>query len=437
MKAAYLNQAINLLVSVLMVPMLLKFLSLGDYILWAIFTTFGGITLQIEGSVQILAVREIATEFHAGSPVRVDAAIRRARKAYRALSLFVLIPFTAIGMVYFTYGVSLDLERHWQLEWFVFALTYSVNYFFGANNSILLAMGKVREFNYIGSFSRTLYFGGTLVLLLMGLSVVGICISFAVSVATTCSLVAIQARRSLRAGVATPAGSSGSGDLPVQTRVTHLAAYTAYTFAAYALYRGGVLVAAHFYPKNVVGAYGLTLQTYAMLTAFALVPIQVWLSRLVKAILKEDAGGVIGELSRTLMLANGMFLGGVAGMVLLGNRVLATIGSSIALPAPGDLLIAAFAFLIELNMFVLLNFLVTKRQYQFVPVYLLSAGIAFSAAIAAVSFSRNLFLSLVLLPAIVQLTVCLPLVVRLVSAELKMAPGMFVSRLWQHAVARH
>ncbi len=37
MRAAYLNHGINLLVSILMVPVLLKFLGLSEFILWAIF----------------------------------------------------------------------------------------------------------------------------------------------------------------------------------------------------------------------------------------------------------------------------------------------------------------------------------------------------------------------------------------------------------------
>ena len=251
MRAANLNQAINLLVAILMVPMLLRYLGLGEYILWAIFTTFGGITLQIESSIQILSVREIAKQHHANDGAGVQRAVRRARKAYAMLAAGVLVPFLIAGFLYLTYPASGKVGSHWGLEWIVFTVAYAINYFFGANNSILLALGRVDIFNYVNSLTRSMNFVGSLLLLRAGLSVMGVCISFAVSVVVGCSLIAIAARKSLRETARADAGVDSGYSQPGGVAAADLARYTLFTFFSFALYKGGVLVAASLFPKNV------------------------------------------------------------------------------------------------------------------------------------------------------------------------------------------
>ena len=103
MRAAYLNQSINLLIVILMVPLLLKYLDLSEYILWGIFTTFGGITLQIENSIQILSVREISREYHTGNSEAVRHVVRRAKKAYSLLAAGVAGPFLVTVFLYLSY----------------------------------------------------------------------------------------------------------------------------------------------------------------------------------------------------------------------------------------------------------------------------------------------------------------------------------------------
>jgi len=369
MRAAYLNQAINLLVAMLMVPMLLRYLGVGEYILWAIFTTFGGFTLQIESSIQILSVREIAKQYHSNDGVGVRRAVRRARKAYTMLAGGVLGPFLIGGFVYLTYPASSKVGNHWALEWLLFSATYAVNYFFGANNSILLALAKVDVYNYVNSFTRALNFAGSLLLLRAGFSVLGICISFAISVAVGCALIAVAARRSLRDALSAADGHASGDRQAGGVAAADLVRYTMFTFFSFALYKGGVLVAVSLFPKSEVGAYSLTLQALTMLSALALVPIQIWLARFVKAIVANRRIEVIRELAHTFLYANLVFIGGTTALALFGNALLRYIGARVMLPGAADLLTVAAAFLVEINLFILINLLVTKRRYEFVRVY--------------------------------------------------------------------
>jgi hypothetical protein len=436
MRAAYLNQAINLLVAMLMVPMLLRYLGVGDYILWAIFTTFGGFTLQIDSSIQILSVREIAKQYHGKDGAGVQRAVRRARKAYLMLASGVLGPFLIAGFLYLAYQASDKVGNHWGLEWLVFSATYATSYFFGANNSILLALAKVDVFNNVNSFTRAMYLVVSLLMLRVGFGVMGICISLALSVAVGCSLIAIAARKSLRDTAHASPDWDASSIQSGAVAAADLVRYTVFTFFSFALYKGGVLVAVSLFPKSEVGAYSLTLQAFTMLSALALVPIQIWLASFVKAIVADRRTDVIRELARTFLYANSVFVAGTGALILFGNTLLLYIGAHVTLPGRLDLLIVAAAFLVEVNLFVLINLLVIKRRYEFIGIYVACVSVGLLSALCAAWLTHDLIVSLIVVPCVVQTAVCLPLIVKRVCTEIKATPASFIALIYQHAFAR-
>ena len=68
-----------------------------------------------------------------------------------------------------------------------------------------------------------------------------------------------------------------------------------------------------------------------------------------KTILAGNLAAVTSELARTLLFANLMFISGTAALLLMGNKLLTSIGSSIELPETGDLLLVGCAFLYRLH----------------------------------------------------------------------------------------
>ena len=109
----------------------------------------------------------------------------------------------------------------------------------------------------------------------------------------------------------------------------------------------------------------MTLQALTMLSALALVPIQIWLAQFVRAIVTDNRAEVIHELARTFRYANLVFIAGTVALVLFGETLLGYIGTRVTLPASGDLVIMARRSW-SINLFILINFLVTKRRYEFV-----------------------------------------------------------------------
>jgi hypothetical protein len=429
MRAAYLNQLINLVVTILLVPVLLRYLNLTDYLLWAIFTTFGSLTLQFESAIQNASIREIAAAFFGRDMESLVGAIGKARFAYRLLAGFVMVPLFAVGAVYLHSLTTLRHESGVTMEWLLFVIAYAANYNFGINNTVLLGMGRVKYFNNTTSFTRTLNFVLTLVMLQAGFAIMGLCISFLASVAVGCTIIAVAAKRLLRdEGIASrltlrTAARSGGTDS------SNILKYTAYSVASFTLYRGGLLLATVALPKSVAAAYGLTLQAAAILFTLGQVPLQVWLRKLASAVAARDHRDILRELYLSLITANAIFVAGSMALLLCGNLLLTAIGSRVMLAGGAEQLLICLAFLIELNIAILVNFLVTMNDYSFLPVYLTSSG-AGIASVVILSFVASDNITLwVAVPVGLQMLVCAPRIFKRMCSELSISTAGFIGEL--------
>lgn len=435
MHAAYLNQTINLVVSILLVPVLLRYLDVNDYILWSIFTTLGAITLQFESAIQNASIRDIARELHSENRAALSAAIRRAKVAYRTLAGVVLVPVGMAGLLYLDYVASVSLGRQVNTEWMLFVAAYAVNYFFGTNNTILLGLGHVERFNNTTSLTRVLNFLLTYLLLRSGLSIMGVCVSFGCSVAVGCTMMATSARRLLREYERrAPAWASTDGSRRVDA--LNIVKYVLYSTASFALYRGGLLVATRVLPKPALADYSLLLQAYGILSILALVPLQVWLRRLTSAIASGNRAAIRRELAVSMVVANAIFIAGSATLAWLGNPLLAMIGSKVTLSSDGNVVLLGFAFLIELNIAVLVNFLVTANNYGFLRTYLTTSIAGIICMIALPIALPGSVIALVAAPLGLQGLVCLPLLWRRACKGLDVSPSSLLSELGKFIITR-
>gem|GEM_PF-4260592 len=428
MKAAYSYQIINFIVALITMYLLLSYLGVNEYVLWSIFVTFVGVTVQLENAVQMVSVREMARGYHQTFSSNFMVAFSKARRAYLLLTLFVAIGVSLAGIVYISLIAKISTIDEYVVEWLLLLFAYSINYFFGINNSILLATKNVSFFNNSLSFTRILNVIFVYLLLKMGYSILGMAMSLVVSVIIGCAIIGRKAAKVRAAIESRPGRLSGDAmDLaPFKGQGNNFVLYTLYTLCAYVLYKGGILLVAGQFEKTTVASYALSLQIFTLLTTFALVPIQIWLSRLVAAVNENDMARSLRELSRTFLAVNGLFICGSVGLIVLGQFVLAFIKTDIQLPGSLTLLAMALAFLIEINILLCINFLVTSRNYRFLKVYAKTSLFSLTLAVLLVMYSDNIILSLLLVPTLIQTVVCLPAVFRFFCDQLSMSPGEVV-----------
>lgn len=425
MRAAYLFQAVNLTVSILTVPLLLHYLDVSGYVLWSVFTVFGAVTLQLQNGIQPVAVREIAREYRGGTMRSLTGAIKRVRHAYYMLTVFVVGPLLIAGIAYLHFVAGPKLGTAGIPEWFVFVGGYALNYAFAANSAILLGMVRIAQQNNINSVTRALYFTLSFLLLRAGYSVMGICIGFVVSVILSCALITRAARQCTNKHRMTRRTAEPEEPKTETVANRGMRDYLLYSISAYLLYNGALLVATAIFPKEKVASYTLSVQVFALMSAFSIVPIQVWLNRLVGAVTRRDRVGMLHELAATLVTANAVFVAGFIVLALFGNLLLVLLGSKVQFLRASDLSLIFAAFLVELNIVILVNFLVTSRRYEFVRIYLVTSGMGLVLAALAAWLSHRLLLSLVVVPVTLQCLVCLPLIFGLACSELEVSRREF------------
>ena len=215
-----------------------------------------------------------------------------------------------------------------------------------------------------------------------------------------------------------------------------VARYTLFTFAAFALYRGGVLVAVSFFSKDVVGSYSLVLQALTILSAFALVPIQVWLARLVIAIHNGNQDEVIRETGPHISLRQSLVRHGNCLAVVV--RQLAARLHWIQRFASGQRrLVDRCPGIHGRNQFVRPDQPIgNQTSIRIRPNVCRLCRRRSFVGLVRIPLSLGLIDSLIVLPAIVQLVVCLPLIINRACVELRTTPATFFTRVIQSAMTR-
>jgi hypothetical protein len=416
MTAALLFQLVSLVASVAMVPLLLGFLGAEEYLLWAVFTTIGGLTLQLEAAIQTLMVRRVAPRFAAADAAGLRSEEKRGRLAFQRLSLFVFVLVIPGGWFYMQHvAAGTGSAVAWQWAWLAFGFAYGLNYLFGPNNVLLMGTARTDSFYRIGTLSRILNIGLSLAALWAGFGLLGVSAAFLLSVVVnvgSISIVAAHARRG--AGGGTDGGSAGgpvmAGRAAMITEETGLGRYTLFTLAAYLLYRGAFLLVVGSLDAPDAAAYGLALQAFAILGSIAIIPLHVRLHLLAKALHEGDSKTETVELVRAVGFAVLAMLGGLAGVVLVGPPVLALISSDVQLPAFHLLALMAAAFLVEALILVFANLLILRRDLGFVPPYVILVLVGLGAGVLLLMAGKPVGIAMLAVPLLVQVVISLPLI---------------------------
>lgn len=429
MIAGSFNHLLNVIVSLLMVPLLLHYLAPIDFVVWSVFITFGAITLQFETAIQHIVVREIARAHQPSNQDAFHAAIRRAQRAYHTLATLVATLVAACGFAYLNYVAAARLGTERNLEWMIFIVAYAISYAFGANSAILLATSKTTAYFIINSVTRTINLVTTYALLKLGLAVLGLALSFAASVFLGCLLLLNAARGKVQSTDARRRGFRPTVDVSAKQAPHGILRYTSYVLAAFLLYKGCFLVATAILPVTDMGGYALGLQACTILSSASFVPVQVWLRQLVRAIASGDHRNARRELTVTLFASSVIYLAGAFVLLVFGETLLSLIGSRIALPASLDLMLICAAFYVELLILVLASYLVTLRSFDFVATYLATSLTAMGWVIVSLWITDAGISILVGVPLALQLLVCLPIVLNMVCRQLGVSITAGVMRL--------
>jgi hypothetical protein len=374
--AALTFHSISLFVGVASVPVLLIFLSDDDFLAWIIIATFGALTIQVEQGIQIVSVRRLARLWHAADEEQFFEELAIIQRSFRRFSLAVIFVLGATGFIYFGVLADLTMSQIWPLAWAAFILSYGLNYWFGYNSAILLASDCTAYFNLTNAFTRGVNFLLTVFLLWNGLSILGLALSFLASVSLSVMLLRKQAKIQMAKVAARdplPIHTTSSDADKKKRRPTTL--YTGYTVSNFFLYKGAFLVFPLFPGAHEIADYGLALQLVAIVYAISIIPTQVWLNRLVQAVLEHDIVRVRNNLLVSLGFGFTVFAVGFLAVVVIARPMLELIGSQVTLPTNQLIGLLFLGLMIEAAIFILINLLLILERTRVLWQYIFSVWI--------------------------------------------------------------
>ncbi len=412
--AALIFQFVSLLVSVAMVPLLLGFLGVGEFLVWSVILVISGLSMQLEQAVQTLSVRRVATQLGPTSKEMLDAELRRTDAAYRKLALTMLVVVGPAGWAYMEFALfrtdASGPPEGWELAWAVTVGALTANYWFGRNNVLLMATGRTDSFFRINTLSRCLNFLLVIGAAASGLGLAGVGMAFAIAALVGISIIAGAARRPI--GSEQPIAVSRAPLALEGTEKAGIVRYIVYTLAAFLIYRGAFLLAAGFYPVGDSSSYGLALQAFVVMAATAVLPTHVRLPHLVEAIKTGRTVAIDQEVGRTLAFAVGVLVAGTIVLLSAGPPILKLIESAVALPDTLTIALMATAILVESWIVILINPMLLQKDLSFVGPYVGSAAIAMAVTSAAAILGSPLWVAMLLVPLLVQATFACPTMVR-------------------------
>lgn len=440
MKKSYLYQNVNVLASALILVLVVTRLDAGRYLQWVLFTTISGAAIQLETSLNTVVTRFVSRA-HSISANQFTIAHAAARNIYHRFAAVAFISLCVGGGAYLASANGGRFSSSWELEWAILCFSYLFYYWLGHNACVLVALHRPETFSAIGIWSRLLNVFASTVLLIRGHGIMGLCTGVAASFSAAAWGFRGQADRLISELVKPSAAADPTMPAPVKLYFAAMVKHSLFVLASYSLYRVGLLIEGGTSGNTGLQAsYGLALQVYWLAAAVASVPITMRVAPLVAAVVVGDRDRITIELALLAALVNIVFLSATAVVILAAAALQrgSPVGG-VALPTMPELALLGFAYLVELNIAVLVNALLAAQRFVFTLPYYVSACVGLALGVCLWTIGVGFYHSLVLAPVIFQSMLALPLMARAVRREIGLSLWDYVSearhQMWR--VAKH
>jgi hypothetical protein len=443
MKTSYFYQIVNLVAGVVLLALLLRFFSNEAFLEWSLFTTIGGLTIQLENALSTVCSRHIVRLRYTGGGDAFVTAVSQCRRWYGVFSTSIFACLLLGGIIYFLRLQAAGFDGAWKWQWILFCCSYFITYFYAYNCCVLIASEQILVYSRINVVTRIINSLLSSGLIIGGFGVLGLSASF-LSSATLGALGmkwagAATMRREARA-------ASPDARVPQvidRLEIRHVAVNVGFVFVSYSLYRVGLLIdAGSGFDARSQASYGFALQVLALIVSLSSVPINMLVAPLQRAIVDAIPDNIAREMARLAVYVNGVFLVSVFALALFGPMLVPTMKSRASFPPIDDLLILGLGFFLELNILLLVNVAIACRLYGFVRPYLISAGIGLTLAVVLWLQGASVYLAFGLAPALTQLLVALPQVFKLVrratgvtAARYLKASARFAGEVIRHPIS--
>lgn len=420
---AYSAQVLNIGGWLLLLPFALRHLPQDQIGLWFVFLTIVGLVQLIEGGIQPTLTRNFAY-VHAGAADLVRVGLpslagsrgdgpnvellgrltQATRRLYRMLAAAALIFLWLAGSAYVASLLPPGQDPRILLgSWLGFSGGVLLTLYFGYLTPILLGRGDIRRANQVVVLTR-----GSMVLLgMLGLSLGGGLPSLALAALLSAGLGRLLAARYARQGssgienAATPLDDRGCVRDLMQTLWHNASRQAIVQVGAFAVQRGGILIASSFLGVAAAASFSLSLLLLLSLFSLSTVHLQAHMPRMAALQLQGDRAALRRAYLKVLSIGLILFGTGAVAIISWGPDAMALLGSSTELVSPSILAALSLVLALELNHSIAASFITTRNTVPFVASALASGGLTLGGGVVLVG-ALGLW-GLVLAQGVVQL----------------------------------
>lgn len=380
----YSAQLLNIGVGVLLLPILVVTLNSEELGLWYVFMAMVSLAQLLEFGFQPTIARQAAYIYNgateikrSGLPATVSGKlnidllvnlIHSSKYIYRWIAILVAVLLWGMGSLYiYTLNYTGDLTTAY-ISWFLFASASVITFYFGYFNALLQGRGDITLVNKVIVISKVSFALLAIMLLWLKFNLLAIAIA---------SLISCIINRILIGQAFYNAKTSDTKKYKPTANLNKILWANTWRlglvqFGAFLIQRGNMFIAATYLGLTVAASYGLTMQLSTIIVTLANQLMALQLPKMNALQAACDKIELKNIYSSSVLVAFILLISGFVGLILLGEPVLALIGSETKLINSHLLTLLGVVLLLETHHSISATYITTTNQVPFLKASLVS-----------------------------------------------------------------
>lgn len=331
--------------------------------------------------------------------------IKTAKYLYARLSLIVFLLLIS-GGTFYIYKITngFTTVNNSFVIWILYCVSVYFNMYYAYYSSLLNGKGMVTEYRKALVFSKLLYTLVALLLLLLNFGLISIVIA---NFITPFVVKLISHKYFFSAEL-----NSKLSEFSVQKKeisdLLNILWFNARKLGlvyagSFAITKIGMFIAGLYLPLETIGSYGLMLQLVSLISVLSTTISTLYQPRLSSLRILNSKTELLREFSYTVVIFKILFIIGSLILIFSGNKILSVFGSATLLPEIPLLALYCLVVFLETNHSLFSSFLVTNNEIPFVKSTLLAGLFITIFTYIFLRFSTYGLVSVIFVPAIVQM----------------------------------
>lgn len=406
--------------SILLLPLILRYLSAEEVGIWAIFSSIAALVFLLDFGFNSSFTRNVTYVFSGATELKkegfsdkrtdqvnydlLNGTLGAMRWFYSRVALFLFLLLISVGSWYI-YSITGDYsgdKTQLYAAWTIFCCINAYNLYTLYYESLLMGKGLIRISKQIVIAANVVYLiiGAGLVLYGYGLIALVMAQLISVIIVRVLSYRAFftkALKKDLSANPAVPTKEVLRATYPNAVK------YGVTSLGGFMIQKSSIFIGSAFIVLSAIGSFGITKQIIDILIVMANIAVATYLPKITQLRVEQNNAGIKSIFIKGVLAANVIFILGAATLMLLGPPILSLIGSNTQMVETKVLAALVFSALIGLNAGISGAVISTKNTIPFMKPSLYS-GVATVILLFVVLKYTNLgLLGMALAPGLIDL----------------------------------